>query len=142
MELVLTRIAKRPTYTIGKLYVDGKYVCDTLEDTDRGLDKSMPLSKITSTKVYGETAIPTGKYQVIVSYSNKFKQYMPLLLNVPGYEGIRIHSGNTAADTLGCILVGKNTQVGKVLDSRNTYKQIFSLIETACKTEKIYITIK
>jgi len=106
MELILNRIAKKDTYTIGKLYINGTYLCDTLEDKDRGLTKDMSVSEIQKKKVYGETAIPTGKYQVIMSYSNKFKKVLPLVLNVPGYSGIRFHSGNTANDSLGCILVG------------------------------------
>lgn len=99
MEIKLKRIAKRPKYTIGKLYINDKYVCDTLEDTDRGLNKDMPLNEIKSKKVHGETAIPTGRYQVVWTYSNKFKRSLPLLLNVPGFEGIRLHNGNTAAHT-------------------------------------------
>lgn len=142
MELLVKRIAKKDKYTIGKLYVDGKYFCDTLEDKDRGLTSDMTEAQIKAKKVYGETAIPTGKYQVIVSYSANFKQNMPLLLNVKGYAGIRIHSGNTAADTYGCLLVGKNTVVGKVLNSRDTYRKLFPIIREACKKEKVYITIQ
>lgn len=142
MNITLNRIAKKPTYTIGKLYIDNKYFCDTLEDKDRGLTQSMSEAEIKSKKVYGETAIPSGTYEVIVSYSNKFKQYMPLLLNVKGFAGIRIHSGNTDKDSYGCILVGENSVVGKVLNSRNTYKKLFPLINKACKTGKVYITIK
>lgn len=142
MDILLKRIAKKSTYTIGKLYINGKYVCDTLEDKDRGLAQSMSEAEISKIKVYGETAIPAGKYEVIVSYSAKFKQYMPLLLNVKGFAGIRIHSGNTDKDSYGCILVGRNTVVGKVLNSRQTYKQVFSLIQNAAKKEKVYITIE
>lgn len=118
MELTLKRIAKKDTYTIGKLYVDGEYFCDTLEDKDRGLTSSMPLEDIKKAKVYGQTAIPSGKYQVTMNMSSRFKKVMPLLLNVPGFDGIRIHSGNTAADTQGCILLGQNKVVGKVINSR------------------------
>lgn len=142
MELILNRIAKKATYTIGKLYVNGTYLCDTLEDKDRGLTKEMSIKEITSKKVYGETAIPTGKYQVIMSYSNKFKKVLPLLLNVPGYAGIRFHSGNTANDSLGCILVGQNKVVGKVINSRDTMNKLQGILTEACKKEKIYITIK
>lgn len=106
MEIKVKRIAKRDTYTIGKLYIDGVYECDTLEDKDRGLTKSMKLDEIKAKKIYGKTAIPTGTYQVVWSYSAKFKKPLPLLLNVPGYEGIRIHSGNTDADTYGCLILG------------------------------------
>ena len=142
MNIILNRIAKKAKYTIGKLYINDQYFCDTLEDTDRGLTQSMTEQQIGSKKVYGETAIPTGTYRIIISYSNKFKKQMPLLLNVPGFAGIRIHSGNTEKDSLGCILVGKNKSVGKVLESRNTYSKLFSILQEANKKETIKITIK
>lgn len=142
MNIILNRIAKKAKYTIGKLYINDKYFCDTLEDTDRGLTQSMNEQQIGSKKVYGETAIPTGTYRIIISYSNKFKKQMPLLLNVPGFAGIRIHSGNTEKDSLGCILVGKNKAVGKVLESRDTYSKLFSILQEANKKEIIKITIK
>lgn len=142
MNITLNRIAKKAKYTIGKLYINDKYFCDTLEDTDRGLTQSMTEQQIVSKKVYGKTAIPTGTYRIIISYSNKFKKQMPLLLNVPGFAGIRIHSGNTEKDSLGCILVGKNKAVGKVLESRDTYSKLFSILQEANKKETIKITIK
>lgn len=142
MNITLNRIAKKVKYTIGKLYINDQYFCDTLEDTDRGLIQSMTEQQIGSKKVYGETAIPTGTYRIIISYSNKFKKQMPLLLNVPGFAGIRIHSGNTEKDSLGCILVGKNKAVGKVLESRDTYSKLFSILQEANKKETIKITIK
>lgn len=142
MNIILNRIAKKAKYTIGKLYINDQYFCDTLEDTDRGLTQSMTEQQIVSKKVYGETAIPTGTYRIIISYSNKFKKQMPLLLNVPGFAGIRIHSGNTEKDSLGCILVGKNKAVGKVLESRDTYSKLFSILQEANKKETIKITIK
>ena len=142
MNITLNRIAKKAKYTIGKLYINDKYFCDTLEDTDRGLTQSMTEQQIVSKKVYGETAIPTGTYRIIISYSNKFKKQMPLLLNIPGFAGIRIHSGNTEKDSLGCILVGKNKSVGKVLESRDTYSKLFSILQEANKKETIKITIK
>lgn len=142
MNITLNRIAKKAKYTIGKLYINDQYFCDTLEDTDRGLTQSMTEQQIGSKKVYGETAIPTGTYRIIINYSNKFKKQMPLLLNVPGFAGIRIHSGNTEKDSLGCILVGKNKAVGKVLESRDTYSKLFSILQEANKKETIKITIK
>lgn len=142
MNITLNRIAKKAKYTIGKFYINDQYFCDTLEDTDRGLTQSMTEQQIGSKKVYGETAIPTGTYRIIISYSNKFKKQMPLLLNVPGFAGIRIHSGNTEKDSLGCILVGKNKAVGKVLESRDTYSKLFSILQEANKKETIKITIK
>ena len=125
MRITLIRIANRPTYCIGKLYIDGKWFCDTLEDTDRGLDDRMSLEEIKKMKIKGETAIPTGIYQVLLTYSPKYKKIMPLINNVKGYSGIRIHSGNTHKDTEGCLLVGKNKEVGKVLDSRITFNALF-----------------
>ena len=106
MNIELKRIARRDTYTIGKLYINGQYVCDVLEDTDRGLTNTMSLADIKAKKVYGKTAIPTGTYTVNWTYSNKFKKYLPIILNVPGFEGIRIHSGNVPDDTYGCLLLG------------------------------------
>lgn len=142
MNITLNRIAKKSKYTIGKLYIDGEYFCDTIEDADRGLTQTMTDAQIKSKKVYGQTAIPTGTYRIIISYSNKFKRQMPLLLNVPGFLGIRIHSGNTEKDTEGCLIVGKNKVVGKVIESKDTYNKLFSILYEANKKEAIKITIK
>lgn len=142
MELTLKRIAKKDTYTIGKLYVDGEYFCDTLEDKDRGLTSDMSLKDIKKIKVYGQTAIPSGRYRVTMNMSSRFKKVMPLLLNVPGFDGIRIHSGNTAADTQGCILLGQNKVVGKVINSRIYTDKLYQIISTCLKKETIYITIE
>lgn len=142
MNITLNRIAKKPKYTIGKLYINGEYFCDTIEDTDRGLTQTMTDAQVKSKKVYGQTAIPTGTYRVIINYSNKFKRQMPLLLNVPGFLGIRIHSGNTEKDTEGCLIVGKNKVVGKVIESKDTYNKLFSILCEANKKEAIKITIK
>lgn len=131
MKLELVRIANRPTYCIGKLYIDGVYECDVIEDTDRGLDNSMTVSEILKKKIKGETAIPTGLYKIEITYSQKYKRMMPLLIGVKGYEGIRIHSGNTSKDTEGCLLVGRNTVVGMVTDSRNTYQRLFARLQNA-----------
>ena len=126
MEIKVKRIAKNPEYTIGKLYLNGEYFCDTLEDTDRGLKDSDSLSDITMKKVKGETAIPTGTYMIEITYSPKFNRDLPLLKYVKGFEGIRIHSGNDKKDTEGCILVGFNKEKGKVLDSRKTLDKLMS----------------
>ena len=104
MRIVLKRIAKREKYTIGKLYLDDVYFCDTIEDKDRGLNQTMSINDIKKKKIYGETAIPTGTYQLVIDYSNRFKKNMAHILNVPGYEGIRLHTGNSASDSLGCII--------------------------------------
>lgn len=125
MRLTLKRIANKKDYCIGKLYINGKYFCDTLEDVDRGLDDSMTEEDIKAIKVKGETAIPVGIYTVLLTYSPKYKKVMPLIHNVKGYSGIRIHSGNTSKDTEGCLLVGKNTVVGRLTDSRNTFNALF-----------------
>lgn len=129
MKIKLVRIAFKETYTIGKLYVDGKYVCDTIEDKDRGLDNSMTVNEILRRKIKGQTAIPTGHYNIEITYSPKYKRMMPLLVGVKGFSGIRIHSGNTAKDTEGCLLVGKNKQVGMVLESRDTYQRLFAMMQ-------------
>lgn len=129
MKIKLVRIAFKDTYTIGKLYVDGVYFCDTIEDKDRGLDDSMTVREILDKKVKGETAIPTGHYNIEITYSPKYKRMMPLLIGVKGYSGIRIHSGNTSKDTEGCLLVGKNTVKGMVTDSRNTYQRLFAMMQ-------------
>ena len=141
MNIQLKRIAKKETYTIGKLYIDGVYLCDTIEDKDRGLNQIMSINDIKKKKVYGETAIPTGTYKLVIDYSNRFKKNMAHILNVPGYEGIRIHTGNSAKDSLGCIIVGKNKVVGKVVESRNTYNQLFPILQKAFKEGEIKITI-
>ena len=139
MRITLIRIANRPTYCIGKLYIDGVYFCDTIEDTDRGLDDKMAEEEILKRKVKGETAIPTGIYHVYLTYSPKYKKQMPLIDGVKGYSGIRIHSGNTSKDTEGCLIVGKNKEVGKVLESRKTYNALFKqLVSTK---ERIIIDI-
>ena len=129
MRIELVRIAFKSTYTIGKLYVDGKYFCDVLEDVDRVLDSSMSESEILEKKVKGQTAIPTGHYVINITYSPKYKRMMPLLLDVKGFSGIRIHSGNSSKDTEGCLLVGKNKKVGMVLESRDTYQRLFKMME-------------
>lgn len=129
MRLTLIRVANRPTYCIGKLYIDGVYFSDVLEDVDRGLDDAMDEATIKKLKVKGQTAIPTGIYQVLLTYSPKYKRIMPLINNVKGYSGIRIHSGNTAKDSEGCLLVGKNKEVGKVLESRITYNALFKRLQ-------------
>lgn len=149
MKLLLKRIAKRDTYTIGKLYIDDKYFADTLEDPDRGLTNSMPREQIAKIKVYGETAIPTGTYNIDMntvsakfknrSWASPYKGKIPRLQNVPGYEGVLIHPGTTSKDTLGCILVGKNTSKGMITQSQATFHQLMSILT---KGTNITITIE
>lgn len=141
MNITVKRIALRPTYTIGKMYINGKYYCDTLEDTVRDLNQNGKFDGNES-KIYGQTAIPYGTYRVLWTYSPRFKKYMPELKDVPEFSGVRIHAGNTNADTLGCILVGQNKQVGKVINSKATVDIIYPIIRKACQTEKVFITIE
>ena len=152
MELILERIAKRKTYTIGHLYnqrrvddeylagTENQYFCDTLEPTWRDYANG-------AYKVKGRSAIPEGRYAVVISFSPKFQQWLPILLGGPEFnrkwQGIRIHAGNTAKDTEGCILVGKNREVGKVLDSRiwvHRLKQ--KIVEAKSRGEAVWITIR
>ena len=150
MELLLKRIARRDSDTIGKLYVDGRYFCDTIEDKDRGLQQQLPLSVNVAKKKKGVTAIPVGRYRVTLAVkSQRFTQkkqyaacngYLPRLVNVPAFDGVLIHIGNTANDTEGCILVGKNTQVGKVLESTATFWKLYSLLQDA--KDEIYIKVE
>lgn len=142
MKIHVKRIAKRSTYTIGKMYIDNKYFCDVLEDADRGLTQNTPINVIKSKKVPGQTAIPTGTYKVIVNMSPKFKRMLPRLLNVPGFDGILIHKGNTDKDSSGCLLVGENKVVGKVINSTGYELRLTSLLqEVQNKKESIEITI-
>ena len=152
MELILERIAKRKTYTIGRLYIlkevneesrpyqREEYFCDTLEPTWRDYEHG-------AYKVKGKSAIPEGRYAVVISWSPKLKQSLPILLGGPEFnrkwQGIRIHAGNTAEDTEGCILVGKNWEVGKVLDSRiwvHRLKQ--KIVEAKDRGEAVWLTIR
>ena len=143
MEIRVKRIARKDGYTIGKMYINGAYFCDTLEDTDRGLKSTMSLDEILARKVKAQTVIPTGKYEVILTYSLKFKRVLPLLLNVPGYQFIRVHNGNRPDSTEGCLLVGENKERGKVLNSRATLEKLMSvLLECEKKKEKVTIIIE
>ena len=128
MELKLKRAYKKKDYTIGKLYIDGAYFCDTLEDADRGMKQDMPLSELKEMKVACRTAIPTGKYCVYLTKSPRFGRVLPLIYDVPAFSGIRIHSGNTHSDTQGCILVGQNKIVGRVINSRQTMDKLMELL--------------
>lgn len=141
MNLILKRIALKDTYTIGKLYNEDAYLCDTLEDKVRDLNKNGKFDN-GEVKVHGETAIPYGKYRIIITKSTRFGRDLPLLENVSSFEGIRIHPGNDSGDTEGCILLGENKVKGKVLNSRITFNKVFSLIEKAISNkEDVFITI-
>ena len=154
MRLTLRRIAKKETYTIGRLYGDGTYFSDTVEEKDRGLKSHHPLEQISKVKVYGETAIPMGTYTIDMdkvspkfssrSWAKPYGGKIPRLRSVPGFEGILIHPGNTAADCLGCILVGINDKVGRVSDSQKTFKCLMDdyLVPAHERGETITITIQ
>ena len=141
MKLTLKRIALRQTYTIGKLYIDDAYFCDTLEDTVRDTNKSGKFDN-GEKKIKGKTAIPYGTYEIKWTYSPRFKKYTPQLMNVPSFEGIRIHSGNSSDHTEGCLLLGENKKVGMVLNSKATIAKFCPIIKDACAKGKVTIEIK
>lgn len=130
MNLLLTRKWNFPESVLGTLAIDSHFECFTLEDVEREI------------KVPGKTAIPRGIYSVVLDYSNRFKTVMPHILDVPGFEGVRIHAGNTAADTEGCILVGCSKGNGVIMQSRVAYNRLFAKMELAKSLgEKIIIEI-
>ncbi|MBF1060225.1 MAG: hypothetical protein HXL31_05010 [Prevotellaceae bacterium] len=143
MRILLQRHALKAGYTIGRMEINGRYFCDTLEDTDRGLRESMTEDEIAALKVKGATAIPTGTYRIdMQTRSPRFGRVLPRLVSVKGYAGVLIHSGNTAADTEGCILVGENRERGKVLNSRATLERLLVFLRAAqAEGEKIELTI-
>ncbi len=150
MELTLRRIAKKPNYTIGKLYIDGTYFCDTIEDTDRGLTSAMSNTEIAKIKIKHVTAIPTGRYKVDMNtisprfgaqsfYKEVCNGRVPRLIGVKGYDGVLIHCGNTADDTDGCIVVGYNTKVGMVTNSRDVFRRLYARLKAT--NGDIFLTI-
>lgn len=163
MELILKRIAKRQMYTIGRLYVKERmddeylageketYLCDTMEPTALELkttvSKEAVLRSPAKVKSLKPFAIPEDRYAVVITWSPKFKQYLPLLLGNENFNrlwcGIRIHAGNTAEDTAGCILVGRNQQVGRLFESRKwLYELKQKIVEAKCRGEPVWLTIK
>lgn len=156
MEITLKRIALRDTYTIGRLYVDDVYVCNTLEDCVRDLNRNGQFDN-GEKKVYGETAIPFGRYEVELNvkspkYSNFAKYpwakpyggFLPRLKNVKNFDGVLLHVGNTPKDTLGCILVGYNTIKGQLTNSRKAFALLMDKYLTPARRrgEKVFITVK
>lgn len=136
MNINLKRDILAQNFTLGRLYVDGKHFGFTCEDKDRKLEEG-------GEKVYGETAIPRGKYKVIVSFSQRFKKPMPLLLGVPGFEGVRIHGGNTEADTLGCPLLGAHRTANGVANCAGVNKALIDAIDAAeDRGESVWITVE
>lgn len=155
MELRVERKWKKSNYTIGNLYVNNVWFCNTLEDTDRNLKKSMGLEEIKSKKVYGKTAIPIGTYSINMNtispkfskkqfyISNANKGRVPRLENVKGFDGILIHCGNYASESYGCLLVGLNKIKGGVTQSKETFKKLYHILQDAYnKGEKITIKIE
>ena len=141
MKLRLERKYFKETYTIGNLYINGSFFSNTLEDKNRDVDKNGKFDN-SETKVYGETCIPFGTYKIVVNMSPKFKRELPRLLNVPSFEGVLIHRGNTAKDSAGCILVGENKVVGKVINSTPYEERLVKMMKTAIsKGEEIIIEI-
>ena len=149
MEILLIRKYKKPTYTVGNLYINGKWIANTLEDVDRNLNSSMSVEQIKAIKKPNETAIPTGTYEVTLDiFSPKFgnKSFykktcngkLPRILNVKGFDGVLIHCGNTNLDTSGCILVGRNLEKGKILKSQETFEKLYKIL----KDNKNNLTIK
>lgn len=148
MTILVERVFNSPSYCISHVYVDGQYVCDAIEDTDRMLDQSQTVEYIKAHKIYKETAIPTGLYELTLNipspkYSkNKYymdfcKAKLPRVLNVPAFDGILIHIGNTADDSAGCLIVGYNKVKGKVLNSKVAFEKFYKIISKA--KDKIYI---
>lgn len=154
MKVLVKRIAKKKLYTIGRVYIDDNYVCDSIEDVDRGITQNTPLSKIRMIKVVHQTAIPTGTYDLTLSvksarfgqkeyYKKQCNGYLPRILNVPGFDGILMHRGTDQDSSSGCIILGYNTIVGKVTNSQKAYEAVYAkLKEASDKGEKITITIK
>lgn len=153
MEIKVDRKWKKQDYTVGRLYIDDEFFCNTMEDTDRGLDDSMPDWMIRSKKIPTRTAVPSGRYKVtmnVVSHKFSQKQFykdfckgkVPRLLDVNGFEGILIHCGTTHVNSAGCILVGHNTIKGQLTESQETFKKLYAIMKKASdKGEEIFITI-
>lgn len=135
MEITVKRINKINDYTIGQMFIDDEYFCDTLEDTVRDLTNIKD-------KIYGRTAIPAGTYSVILDYSGHFKKLLPHILDTPFFSGVRIHSGNDVEDTNGCILVGSYHHAGYITESRATMEKLMKkLRETINKGDRITLSI-
>lgn len=154
MELLVDRKWKKQSYTISNLYINGEWFCNCLEDADRGLDNSMSEDMIRTLKKPSITAIPRGTYEItldVVSpkyskvqfYKDVCNGKVPRLKNVKGFDGILIHAGNTDKDSSGCLLVGQNKVKGQVVNSKETFKQLYKLLQDGkSRGEKIIIKIK
>lgn len=142
MKIIVDRKWKKENYTIGRLFVDGVLFCNTLEDTDRELTQKISSTIIRNKKIPNQTAIPTGEYKITLDVvSPKFSKYeyymdvcngkLPRLLNVPGFDGVLIHVGSTAANSSGCILVGYNKEKGRLSDSKIVFKELYQKMKKA-----------
>lgn len=144
MELTLNRKLKLENKTIGELLINGKKFSDTLEDKVRLTWSLLPFKTLLGVKIWGKTAIPSGRYQVVLTYSERFKRVLPLLLKVPQFDSIRIHGGNTETDTEGCVLIGKlDTKTNTIYGAKSLglLDKLMVQLESASKTGKIFITI-
>lgn len=151
MKILIDRNYKYPKYTVGEVYVNGNFYCYSMEDTDRGLRVDMPMRYLKERKVYGATAIPCGSYEVIIDWSPKFKMYLPhvmyrngegKLVEVPGFSGIRLHAGNTAEDTLGCIMFGDWRGSASLVKSKPYTNNLIDMIRNARSgKEKVILEI-
>ena len=130
MDLCVKRLEFSDDSTIGELSVDGRFECYTLED------------KVRPVKIKGKTAIPAGQYEIVINFSQRFQKPLPLLLNVPNFEGVRIHPGNIPANTEGCILVGDTRGVDFIGQSRAAFDRLFEKMKIAAETQKIFIEIE
>lgn len=154
MEILVYRKWKKPDYTVGRMSIDGEIICNTMEDTDRGLDDGMQDWQIRNKKIPNVTAIPTGRYKIDMdTISPKFSKYpfymevcqgkLPRLKNVKGFEGILLHCGADHSNSSGCILLGLNKVRGKLTDTKETFKKVYAMMKEAHnKGETIYITIE
>lgn len=138
LHLLLTRSFRKPTYTIGRIYANGQFICNSMEDVDRHIFQGQPLADLLKIKIKGETAIPTGTYRLRVTESPKFKRELIEVVDVPGFTGIRIHALNTAEQSEGCIGPGLNTEKGRVTESRKYEKILTDMVK---KETEAYITI-
>ena len=137
MKIYLYRKYKKNNYTIGQLFINNEYFSDCLEDTDRGLTSNMSIEEIKRIKVPGNTCIPYGTYKITITYSPKFKKNLPLINDVKGFEGIRIHSGNNNNDTSGCLLLGFNKIKGGVINSKVTVDKFIDIIQKTINSGEI-----
>lgn len=150
MEIKVDRKWKKEKYTIGRLYINGEFICNTIEDTDRGLTQSMSEEEIKSKKIYGKTAIPSGRYKILMNvvspkfsqkefYMNVCKGKVPRLEGIKGFSGVLIHSAATADNVEGCIGVGFNTETGRLTSIKEAFEKVYSRLSSS--KEDIWITI-